>query len=77
MARGMARIAAAQTEVGKAGLGNAGMFHFLVRAVEIERLGSEDADDGAKNVRLFKVNVDKSGRLALDVINGLANGGDG
>ena len=58
-------------------MGQAGVFYFFVDAVKVQRLGSEDADHGAEDIHLLHVDVDKPGGFALDVINGLADGGGG
>jgi hypothetical protein len=41
----------------------------LVRAESVQALCPEDANDGAKDIRLLNVNVDQVRRFFLDVIN--------
>ena len=43
----------------------------LVRTDGVKRLHAENADNGAENIRLFKVKVDQLRRLLLDVGDGL------
>jgi len=43
----------------------------LIRADGMQRLHTENADDGAENICLFKVKVDQLRRFLLDVVDGL------
>jgi len=49
------------------------MFVLLIGADGVEALHTEDANDGAKDVRLLKINVYELRRLYFDVLDRLCD----
>ncbi len=46
---------------------------FFVGAKSVKTFGPKNADDGAKDIRLFDIDVDQIGGFFLDVFNRLLN----
>lgn len=49
---------------------------FLIGAERVEGLNTEDPDDGAENVGLFEIDIDKFRSPVLHMFNCLANMGN-
>src|SRR6185437_15359867 len=70
------RTAASSRKIRKPLLGEIAVAIFFVDAEAIESTNAIDADECAKDVRLFLIDIDELGKFAFNVIDGLAESGD-
>src|SRR6185437_10472978 len=70
------RTAASSRKIRKPLLGEIAVATFFVDAEAIEGTNAIDADECAKDVRLFLIDIDELGKFAFNVIDGLAESGD-
>src|SRR5690348_2120898 len=74
--RGRRRAAASAGEVGEPLLRKITVAILLVNTEAIECTNAVDANERAKDVRLFLIDVNELGELAFNVIDGFAQGGN-